>query len=208
MLTYNSPLFNKSKTLNNQTIFYLARHGQTEWNIEQRIQGQLDSPLTNKGQAQALHLADLCLPLNVTRILTSSLGRAVQTAEICAQQLQVQYRVLKGIEERNFGLWQGKLTPDMHNHANYAEITSQVTDCKPESGESALQLLTRVVRAIKEQASTSPDEVYLIITHGDVLRCFMTQFLKSDQQTTGYDYKNGELISISYDHKNKCFLQI
>jgi len=191
--------------VNKKTTFHLARHGQTAWNIEHRIQGQLDSLLTTKGEAQALQLAILCEPLNISQVLTSSLGRAMQTATICAQRLQIQAKIVQGIEERHFGTWQGKLTPEMQAHVDYVEITSQITDCKPEQGESAKQLLTRFENALKQQFESEPSETYLIITHGDILRCFMGQFSESGSASTGYDYKNGQLISLSYDHQTSCF---
>lgn len=191
-----------------KTIFHLARHGETLWNIENRIQGQLDSELSDLGKQQAKQLALLCQPLSITRILTSSLGRAKQTASICSQQLAVPFAVLAGIEERNFGLWQGKQTSDMHEHQNYVEITSQITDCKPEQGESAQQVLIRFEMALKEKFKEQSNEQYLIITHGDILRCFMTQFLQKGQSTTGYDYKNGQLISLCYEHNLDVFIPL
>ncbi|MEI6897436.1 MAG: histidine phosphatase family protein [Psychromonas sp.] len=186
--------------MNKKTIFHLARHGQTQWNIEQRIQGQLDSLLTQQGELQAVQLAKLCQPLNISKILTSSLGRAIQTATLCGQYLQMPVTILPGIEERHFGLWQGKLTPEVQKEANYHEITSQITDCKPEHGESAQQLLTRFEKALRQQFQQAPQEHYLMITHGDVLRCFMSQFEQGRKATTGYDFKNGHLISLAYHH--------
>ncbi|WP_022942491.1 histidine phosphatase family protein [Psychromonas hadalis] len=191
--------------MNKKTTFYLARHGQTRWNIEQRIQGQLDSSLTKIGKQQALQLATQCLSLNINKILTSSLGRAVQTAAICSELLHVKHTVVRGIEERNFGLWQGRLTPEMQSHHDYTEITAQITDCKPEQGESAKQILIRFECALKQQFQSAPHENYLIITHGDVLRCFMAQFKDCEELSTGYDYKNGQLISLSYDHQRGRF---
>lgn len=190
------------------TIFHLARHGQTQWNIEQRIQGQLDSPLTTQGEQQARQLARQCHSLQVTQVLTSSLGRAQQTATLCAQQLQTPVHILKGIEERNFGSWEGKSTPQVVGHPDYVEITSQVTDCKPEGGESAQQLLNRFEDALKQQFTAQPSDNYLIITHGDVMRCFMTKFQQSDHVSTGFDYKNGQLISLCYDHQSGQFLPL
>lgn len=189
-----------------RTLFHLARHGQTEWNLEQRIQGQLDSALTVTGEQQALQLATLCQPLRISQILTSYLGRAVQTAKICAEHLQLSEKVLPGIEERNFGLWEGKMTPDVQSEPDYTEITSQVSDCKPAQGESSKQLLTRFENALKQQFLQAPDDNYLIITHGDVMRCFMSQFQQAGQLSTGYDYKNGQYISLSYDPITDQFL--
>ncbi|MCP5078654.1 MAG: histidine phosphatase family protein [Psychromonas sp.] len=191
--------------MNNKTIFHLARHGQTQWNVEQRIQGQFDSLLTTTGEAQALQLAKDCESLNITQILTSCLGRAQHTAIICAQRLQTEAKIVKGIEERNYGTWQGKLTAEKQTDDKYTEITSQITDCKPEQGESAKQLLARFENTLKQQFTETPDETYLIITHGDSLRCFMAQFSEGEAACTGYDYKNGQLISLIYDHRTGCF---
>lgn len=188
-----------------KTIFHLTRHGQTHWNIEHRIQGQLDSPLTIKGKQQALRLAELCQPLNITQILCSLLGRTTETAKICAQQLDLPWKTLVGIEERHFGVWQGKRTEEVQSEHNYTEITSQVTECSPLQGESAVQLLSRFQIAIIKQFEKEPDESYLIVTHGDVLRCFMSQFLPDGQSSTGYDYPNGHLISVCYNHNSGTF---
>ncbi|TEW56522.1 histidine phosphatase family protein [Psychromonas sp. RZ22] len=194
--------------MNKKTIFYLARHGQTEWNVEHRIQGQLDSVLTAQGIKQALHLSFLCKTLNISQILTSSLGRAIQTATICGEQLQLTPRVVAGFEERHFGVWQGKLTQQMQSHPDYTEITSQITDCKPEQGESAKQLLTRFENALKNELKTKPNETLLIIIHGDILRCFMAKLVQSKQSQTGYDYKNGQLNTISYDQETGVFTSL
>ena len=203
--------------MNNKTTFYLARHGQTEWNVERRIQGQLDSFLTPEGQQQASQLAGQCRELNITQVLTSSLGRAVQTANICAQQLNITVKSVSGFEERHFGLWQGKLVSEVNDDVHYNEITSQITDCKPEQGESAKELLARFTKALTNQLQTENNETFLIVSHGDILRSFMAQFeepLSSEASlsetslsetsskkalSTGYDYKNAQLIAMNYD---------
>ena len=210
--------------MNNKTTFYLARHGQTEWNVEHRIQGQLDSPLTLQGKKQASQLAVQCGAVNITQILTSPLGRAVETATICAEVLNLTVKVVSGFEERHFGLWQGKLVAEVKVEANYNEITSQITDCKPEQGESAKQLLTRFEKALKAQLQTASDQTFLIVSHGDILRTFMAQFNLSSSFSSstslqaeassqpvlrsGYDYKNAQLIPISYDQTTGTFSRL
>ena len=199
--------------MNKKVIFRLARHGQTEWNIEHRIQGQLDSSLTQEGKLQALQLALSCRSLNITKILTSPLGRAVETAEICAKELQLNIKKIIGFEERHFGCWQGKLTSEVKSHNDYTEITSQITDCKPELGESAVELLVRFETALKKELgrldNIAESHCYLIIIHGDILRCFMASLMQQqDQQKksmTGYDYKNGEIVSVLYDPISEVF---
>jgi len=199
--------------LNNKTIFYLARHGQTEWNVAQRIQGQLDSPLTAQGKQQARSLAEQCRALNITQILTSPLGRAVQTADICGQVLQLSPIQIKGFEERHFGDWQGKFTYQVNTLSDYDEITSQITDCKPMQGESSKQLLARFESTLRDELENAAKEVSLIVIHGDILRCFMAQFIPhltpnsgtQNNASTGYDYKNAELIALNYDQETGIF---
>lgn len=187
--------------MNKKSTFYLARHGQTEWNIEHRIQGQLDSPLTALGKQQALLLGEQCKQLNITQILTSPLGRALQTAELCAETLPLNVKKVIGFEERHFGCWQGKLTTEVNTNGNYSEITSQITDCKPSKGESAIQSLKRFQTALKDQfGKYDQNETYLIIVHGEILRCFIADLKQQAQTATGYDYKNGEIVAIVYDH--------
>ena len=191
--------------INQQTIFYLARHGQTIWNTEHRLQGQVDTPLTQKGIAQASKLANQASHCNITHILSSSLGRGKETARLCNLTLKVKTSVLAGIEERNFGLWQGKLMSELQSEHNFTEIFSQVTDCRPPAGESAKQLLTRFETALKQQLTKGKDESYLFITHGDLLRCFMSRFAEDNSEQNGYDYPNGYLISLRYDHQGDLF---
>lgn len=64
---------------------YLVRHGETQWNAERRIQGQSDSPLTAKGEQQAMQVGERARSLSITHIISSDLGRTKRTAEIIAQ---------------------------------------------------------------------------------------------------------------------------
>lgn len=193
--------------MNHKIIFYLVRHGQTEWNVEQRIQGQLDSPLTVKGIDQARSLAEQCADLNISTILTSPLGRAVETAEICAERLDLNPTLIEGFEERHFGVWQGVLVSEVKAHIDYPEITSQITDCKPQSGESAKQALLRFENTLSKTLKKANQEVSVVIIHGELLRCFLAQFVQTSDDyslsktssNTGYDYPNGQLIPLSYD---------
>lgn len=198
--------------MNKRTIFYLARHGQTEWNVERRIQGQLDSLLTYEGKIQASQLAVQCSTLNITQILTSPLGRAVQTAAICAETLNLVVKTVPGFEERHFGLWQGKLVSEVNIEENYNEITSLITDCKPGQGESAKELLRRFEKTLIAELQAAHHETYLIVSHGDIIRSFMAQFnhksLSKKLLSTGYDYKNAQLIAISYDLETGCFTKL
>ncbi|QFT60171.1 Phosphoserine phosphatase 1 [Sulfitobacter sp. THAF37] len=94
------------------TIWFL-RHGQTEWNREYRLQGQLDSPLTEQGAAEARRQADLMPPILAQRpaIFVSPLGRTRQTADIALRGAA--YRTDPRLMEINAGAWQGLLRDEI-----------------------------------------------------------------------------------------------
>jgi len=189
--------------MTNKITFYLARHGQTEWNVEHRIQGQLNSKLTKVGRAQAQTLATACLPVGITHLLSSPLGRAMETAEICGQVLHLSVKSVIGFEERNFGLWQGKKITEVNTLPYYMEATTDITDFQPPQAESAKEMLFRFETALKKELKAAHNETSLMIIHGDILRCFMDQFIEhtggNKKMSNGFDYPNAQLIALSYD---------
>jgi broad specificity phosphatase PhoE len=89
---------------------YLARHGQTEWNVAGRRQGRLDSPLTNLGLKQADRNAELLSAEGIDAVFTSPLGRAQRTASIIGSRLGLTVTVLDDLAEIDHGLWSGLRT--------------------------------------------------------------------------------------------------
>ena len=93
---------------------YMARHGETDWNVERRIQGSTDIPLNENGIRQAYSLSNylerqLCAEdHSLSSVFTSPLKRAKETAEIVGGELHLPVRVISGLEEMNFGVCEGK----------------------------------------------------------------------------------------------------
>lgn len=94
---------------------YVLRHGETEWNREGRMQGHLDSPLTDRGVAQAQRQRVLLAGCDLTgfRFYSSPLGRAMQTARIVLDGLTQDIRTDDRLMEIDVGDWQGKLRRDL-----------------------------------------------------------------------------------------------
>lgn len=86
---------------------YLARHGQTEWNVAGRRQGRLDSPLTPLGLQQAARNAELLSAEGIDAVFASPLGRARETASIIGATLGLTVQVLDDLAEIDHGLWSG-----------------------------------------------------------------------------------------------------
>ena len=89
--------------------FYFARHGQTDWNTLRKVQGTTDIPLNENGIRQAYQLCGYLKEngISIKKIYTSYQTRAVQTAEIAAEQFKTVYETVKGLEEMNLGLFEG-----------------------------------------------------------------------------------------------------
>src|SRR4051794_14051519 len=87
---------------------YLARHGQTTWNLEHRLQGQLDSPLTADGIAQADAMAEHLAGTGIVTVCTSPLGRALRTAVIIADRLGAELIEVPELAEVHHGALAGK----------------------------------------------------------------------------------------------------
>lgn len=83
---------------------YLVRHGETQWNAERRIQDQSDSPLTAKGEQQAMQVATRAKELGITHIISSDLGRTRRTAEIIAQACGCDIIFDSRLRELNMGV--------------------------------------------------------------------------------------------------------
>ncbi|WP_203930445.1 histidine phosphatase family protein [Virgisporangium ochraceum] len=94
---------------------FLARHGQTEWNLQRRMQGQFDSALTDVGVSRARHLAAVLRPHGVDAVFASPLGRAVATARIIAAGLDLPVTVVDELSEVHHGRFAGLTVDDVRD---------------------------------------------------------------------------------------------
>src|SRR5260221_11136106 len=90
------------------TTFYIVRHGQTVWNVEHKMQGHMDSPLTNEGLAQARVLAEQFAPISFDAVFSSDVLRAKRTAEIIAIDKKIVVQTTKLLRESSLGKHEGR----------------------------------------------------------------------------------------------------
>ena len=88
---------------------YLVRHGETQWNAERRIQGQSDSPLTAKGEQQAMQVGERARTFGITHVISSDLGRTRRTAEIIAQACGCDITLDARLRELHMGVLEKRL---------------------------------------------------------------------------------------------------
>lgn len=92
---------------------YVARHGETQWNRAGRYQGRLESSLTERGEAQAAALAAALVRRGVARVVSSPLGRCVQTATPLARALDLPLEIDERLIEIGHGVWEGRLRAEI-----------------------------------------------------------------------------------------------
>lgn len=150
------------------TQLCLIRHGQTDWNLEGRYQGQSDVPLNPTGLAQAQSLAEQLKGQTFAAVYSSDLMRARQTAEPVAQISGITMRLEPRLREINQGKWEGVLVEDIK--AYYAELWSQRTidpaSIRPPGGETVGEVATRIYAALDDISVLFPSERVLVVSHG------------------------------------------
>lgn len=147
----------------NTTLLALVRHGQTDWNLHDLLQGSSDIPLNATGRAQATQAGLLLSDASWDRIVTSPLQRAVETARIIAEICGVDsVDVDPALVERDYGAAEG-MTRE--------QATLQFgTDWPGE--ESYEDLTVRAVAAVDAIASRYPGQRLILATHGTFIRVF------------------------------------
>lgn len=154
-----------------RTRFCVIRHGETDWNAERRIQGQVDTPLNAKGIAQARAAAEALSGQRFAALHASDLTRAHQTAEVIAAALGLEVQPHAALRERHHGLFQGHLWDEVATRfpEAHARFATRELDDALEGGESLRALSTRVMDCLTRLAAAHAGEQCLVVTHGGVL---------------------------------------
>ena len=163
---------------------YLVRHGETDWNIEKRFQGQRDIPLNATGLAQAEASGKALEGVRFSAIFSSPLSRAVRTAQAISTHTGGAPVVTDPrLVERSFGELEGMTVPEGQAYV------------KAHGGnggqESKLSAGSRMEDLLREQAALHPDEDILIVTHGSITCCTLMKITDSQLLLSGYDIPNG-----------------
>ena len=162
------------------TDFLLIRHGETAWNRELRFQGQLDVPLNDMGFEQAQRLKNRMVQALAewqaqgrvpTRLISSDLLRAQQTAYPVAEVLGQACILNAGLREQCYGMFEGMRSPDIQ--AKHPQAWQQWlafdADVAVEGAESTRAFHNRVIVAFQELAQQYVGEHVVVVTHGGVL---------------------------------------
>ena len=162
---------------------YIVRHGETEWNVIKRFQGQLNTPLTEKGMEKLRKTGKKLENVLFDEVYTSELGRTVASAEIILNEnngyknSKLELQKLAELNEVYFGVWQG-LTyeevflkyPEEGNNYFYNVKNYKAENVEAEKLEDALE---RFLKGINKILDSHESGNILVVTHGTVLEMFM-----------------------------------
>lgn len=154
-----------------ETRICLLRHGETDWNAEQRIQGSIDIDLNAAGRRQAELAARHLAGAAVAALYSSDLLRAWRTAEAIGRALGLSPRALPRMRERDWGVLQGLTAEEAeqrHPHA-FQRMKARDPDYDFETGESKRAVSQRVAEALEGIAAAHAGETIIIVLHGGVL---------------------------------------
>lgn len=158
------------------TELWLVRHGQTDWNLEGRFQGQTDIPLNEEGISQARTLAaELNHEKQFDAVYSSDLKRAYRTAEIITQGKGLAIQVDTRLREVCQGEWEGMLFQDVVDsyRGEWDNRRTNPENTRPPGGESVAEVAARMMAAADQIACEYPRGRVLVVSHGMALAALL-----------------------------------
>ena len=187
-----------------ETEIILIRHGETEWNSQQRMQGHSNSDLSSVGQAQIQALGQWMKFVPFDQIYSSDSLRAKQTAEAITQFSGHELKIDLRLREKNLGVFEGLTSEEARER--YPEVfrlfktagSKYVID----EGESTQQLQDRALEIVEEIRIKHPEERVLMVTHGGFIRVVMKHSLGLSLETpTRFLIRNTGVFRLVWDDK-------
>jgi broad specificity phosphatase PhoE len=184
------------------TRVYLARHGESDWNVERRWQGHADRPLTDRGREQARLLGERLADVKLDAVYASDLRRAWETAEAVARPRGLGVVRLPELREVDVGSWSGCTRDECAERFPGAFARWQEGGSGWDDGESYEEMGERIVETIRTIAAEHSDGAVLVVSHGGPIRAVHAHALGVDIAThrrTGPVEPNARLSAVSVE---------
>lgn len=189
---------------------YLTRHGETDWNQENRLQGHTDIPLNQKGKEQALLLNQKLKEIEFAAVFSSDLLRAKETAGIILHPRQLKICESSALREGSMGRWEGRL---FHEFEEWAKTDLQTPCLSKEEFlsygwagevESYAKVYERFKRFLDLHVYDYLGKAVLISSHGGVLRTILSHL----DFRVGYKWKvsNCAFLKLLLNRQGELFL--
>lgn len=190
---------------------YFARHGETDWNVQKRIQGGTDIELNEIGIQQARNLGEKIAMehLGIEKIYSSKLKRAYKTASVIGDRIDTEVVVMDGLEEIHLGLWEGMRWSEVEEKypEEYRKWYENRRYHKPPQGESYQELMERVMSAIHLILKKEHQSV-LVVTHSADIVTLLAMIHDVSFQNMFQKFKIGNADLIEMDHNDLLKIQL
>jgi len=161
----------RSRPVSDQTLILLVRHGETPANTERVWHGSTDTPLSERGWAQARrvaeHLARHAAP--AAALYTSPLQRAAHTAKEIGKALGLEASVDPDLAEYHLGSWEGRPYQELMAQEDFWNRIREDPDFAPQGGESVRQVAERFAAAALRIAAAHPGQRAVVVSHGGTM---------------------------------------
>lgn len=190
-------------------LLYLIRHGESTYNVEERIQGQSDVPLSDLGRRQGQAVAEALAAAPIEAVYSSPLCRARDTALPIANRHGLQVRTDPRLMELNVGVFANRLRSDLADEypAELARWLGGDEDFVIPSGESRRQLTQRGCEAIHSIVAAGHSEA-VIVTHGGLLSVALRRLLNLTEPLPPFALQNGSITRIAVDADGRFSLVV
>ena len=183
-------LFNQDIVDQPTTTFYIVRHGQTDWNVQKKIQGHTDIPLNETGHMESKRLAAELTGTTFDVAYSSDLKRAYETSLIIKNNHALDVFKDKRLRERHFGKWEGRYFSELDALTN--EDKSDV-----ETDEAMIQ---RAFEFLNEAVHVNRGKTILIVTHGGLMRSILVKAMSLTFTVEGFSTLNNSIIVLSHEN--------
>lgn len=176
---------------------YFVRHGESEWNVADKICGQTDIPLTQKGHEQAVETGKRILEEGILadEILYSPLLRAKETARHISEVTGIPMRMEPRLTEQNFGVWEGT---SPRNSAAFFEAKKGFLS-RYGNGESMFQLAQRIYNLL-DDLKAEKDKTYILVAHNGIARVVCSYFQEmTNEAYAAYGVKNCSVTTFTFE---------
>ncbi len=180
---------------------YVARHGETSYNAQDRVCGATDIPLTPKGLEQAKELAEeVANHPDISLMVVSPLLRAQQTAQAVLDRCPMEKRTDVRIREQDYGYFEGRerMEPE------FRVARKQFAKPCPQ-GESLFQMAQRIYNFLDELIQEAPAEEVLLVAHGSAARVLRSYFVPMSNEEYANFYQNNCALEMYETDKGHTF---
>lgn len=178
------------------SYIYFTRHGQTIWNVENKICGATDIELTELGHQQATELGQIILAsnLSIDEILYSPLVRASETARHISEVTGIPMRMEPRLKEQNFGKYESTARDGVEFKKAKESFINHF-----EGGESMLELAQRIYNLLDELKAENGQKTYLLVAHNGISRVVNSYFHDmTNEEYAAFGIKNCEIVRYEF----------